>query len=194
MSDTCSLTRPGFPFKFTVTVCCKLPPRPMFPVSRATTVPLSLRDAHLINAALTFGYVLPLHLTKFTRLSFAKTSRNDGSRPKGPSERWRDDPAVIKARLLSVSISTIASLWVMYYIVTAVQSDPQKVRKRCLLRTVAHTLFTDWMGYDGRSSRFHFAQRRSPCALRDASSIPWSPVLSVPRPRSAFHDELDVHP
>jgi hypothetical protein len=101
----------------------------MSPVSRTTSVPLSLREAHIINAALTFGYVLPLYLTKFTRLSFAKNSRNDGPRPKGPSERWRDDPAVIKARLLSVSVSTMASLWVMHYIVAAVQNDPRKVRK-----------------------------------------------------------------
>ena len=163
----------------------------MFPVSRSTTPLLSLRDAHIINAALTFGYVLPLYLTKFTRLSFTKTPRNDGTRHKGPLERWRDDPGVIQARLLSVSVSTIASLCAMHYIVAAVQSDPQKVRKHCFLRTCRSCIFTGWMGHDGPPSRILFAQMRSPCPLRDASSIPRSPVWSVPRPSPAIHGTLD---
>ncbi|KAI0004989.1 hypothetical protein BJV74DRAFT_806218 [Russula compacta] len=95
----------------------------MFPASQATTAPLSLRDAHLINAALTLGYVFPFYLTKFTRLSFTE---NGGARPKGAPERWRDDPPLIKARLLSVSVSTIASLCLMHYIIAAGQSKPLK--------------------------------------------------------------------
>lgn len=82
-------------------------------------VPLSLKGAHLINAVLTIGYVLPLYLTKYTRLSFSKTQANNGSHSKSPSERWRDDPTVIKARLLSVSASMIASLLLMHYIVVS---------------------------------------------------------------------------
>jgi len=109
---------------------CTLSPRLMFSVSWPATAPLSPRDAHIINAVLTVGYVLPLYFTKYTRLSFAKISQNDGTRPKGPSERWRDDPAVIKARLLSVSVSTVASLCLMHYILAAVQSNPLKVSKR----------------------------------------------------------------
>jgi len=98
----------------------------MLPLSRATTSPLSLQDAHIINAVLTLGYVLPLYLTKFTRLSFSKNPQNNVTRSKDPSKRWRDDPAVIKARLLSVSASTIASVYLMHYISVAVQSDPLK--------------------------------------------------------------------
>ena len=90
----------------------------MFPTSQTSTTPLSLQGAHLINAALTLGYVLPLYFTKYTRLSFAK-AENDRTRSKGASERWRDDPAVIKARLLSVSLSTIASLCLVGYIIAA---------------------------------------------------------------------------
>lgn len=85
--------------------------------------PLSLRDAHLINAVLTIGYVLPLYFTKYTRLSFSKTQASNGSRSKNPSERWRDDPTVIKARLLSVSASMIASLFLLHYIVVPNQSN-----------------------------------------------------------------------
>ena len=103
----------------------------MFPSSEAAATPLSLRDAHLINAVLTLGYVLPLDFAKSTRLSFAKTPENNGTRTKGASERWRDDPAVIKARLLSVSLSTIASLCLMGYILTR-RGKSLEVRKRLL--------------------------------------------------------------
>ena len=103
-----------------------------FASSEAAAAPLSLRDAHLINAVLTLGYVLPLDFAKSTRLSFAKTPENNGTRTKGASERWRDDPAVIKARLLSVSLSTIASLCLMGYIITPGPGKSPEVRKRRL--------------------------------------------------------------
>ncbi|KAH9999849.1 hypothetical protein BJV77DRAFT_1165702 [Russula vinacea] len=96
----------------------------MFATSQAAAPPLSLRDAHLLNAALTLGYVLPLYFTKYTRLSFSKTPENDGTRSKNAPERWRDDPAVIKARLLSVTLSTIASLCLVGYIIDAGPSKP----------------------------------------------------------------------
>ncbi|KAI0307189.1 hypothetical protein B0F90DRAFT_1807853 [Multifurca ochricompacta] len=83
-----------------------------------TPASLSLRGAHLINAVITLGYVLPLYFTKYTRLSFRKTP---GPRSKDVSERWRDDPAVIKARLLSVFVSTTASLYLIHYIITTCQ-------------------------------------------------------------------------
>ncbi|KAI9508918.1 hypothetical protein F5148DRAFT_979063 [Russula earlei] len=102
----------------------------MFTVPQPTRASLSLRDAHLINAALTLGYVLPLYLTKFTRLSFAKSLENDRAHSKGSSERWRDDPAVIKARLVSISVSTVASLCLMHYIVAAGQRDSLNVSER----------------------------------------------------------------
>jgi len=165
----------------------------MFPLSRATTPPLSLRDAHIINAVLTLGYVLPLYLTKFTRLSFSRNPQNNGSRSKGPSERWRDHPAVIKARLLSVSVSTIASVYLMHYIIAAVQSDPLKVSRASLSVRVAHTFgfHTDWVGHNGCPSRVLFMQEQYPCPLRDTRLIPWSPVRSVSGSMAAFHDKLE---
>jgi prenyl protein peptidase len=93
--------------------------------------PLSLKGAHLINAVLTIGYVLPLYFTKYTRLSFSKTQANNRSRSKNPSERWRDDPTVIKARLSSVSASMIASLFLMHYIVVS-QGNATHVSKLSL--------------------------------------------------------------
>ncbi|KAI9448061.1 hypothetical protein H4582DRAFT_1802552 [Lactarius indigo] len=94
---------------------------------------LSLKDAHLINVILTIGYVLPLYFTKYTRLSFSKTQASNGSRSKNPSERWRDDPTVIKARLLSVSVSMIASLFLMHCIVAINQSSATNVSRHSLV-------------------------------------------------------------
>ena len=105
---------------------------------QAAAPPLSLRDAHLLNAALTLGYVLPLYFTKYTRLSFSKTPENDGTRSKNAPERWRDDPAVIKARLLSVTLSTIASLCLVGYIIDAGPSKPLGVSKCRFESRVAH--------------------------------------------------------
>jgi prenyl protein peptidase len=106
------------------------------------TTPLSLLDAHLINSVLTFGYVLPLYLTKYTRLSFSKTpeDENDGSPPKGASERWRDDPAVIKARLLSVFFSTMISLLLMHRVVAACQTKALDVSRPSSRAFVIHML------------------------------------------------------
>ena len=102
----------------------------MLPTSETAAAPLSLQNAHLINAVLTLGYVLPLYFAKSTRLSFAKTPENNGNRFKGASERWRDDPAIIKARLLSVSLSTTASLCFMGYIITTGLNEQLEVSKR----------------------------------------------------------------
>ena len=165
----------------------------MLPLSRATTSPLSLQDAHIINAVLTLGYVLPLYLTKFTRLSFSKDLQNNVTRPKGPSERWRDDPAVIKARLLSVSASTIASVYLMHYILVVVQSDPLKVSNASLSVHVSliRLVFTDWVGHNGRPSRVLCMQEQSPCPLRHTCLIPWPLVRSVSGSMAAFHDKLE---
>jgi hypothetical protein len=165
----------------------------MFPTSESAAAPLSLRDAHLINAVLTLGYVLPLYFAKSTRLSFAKTPENNGTRSKGASERWRDDPAVIKARLLSVSLSTIASLCLMGYIITAGPSKPLEVSKR--LFESRHVLLIDLpesVGCSCPPSRTLFGQVRSSRLLRDTSVVPRSSVWSVPKSQSAFHGTVDV--
>lgn len=165
----------------------------MFPTSETAAASLSLRDAHLINAVLTLGYVLPLYFAKSTRLSFAKTPENNGTRSKGASERWRDDPAVIKARLLSVSLSTIASLCLMGYVITAGPSKPLEVSKRLFeLRHVLLIVLPESVGYSCHPSRILFGQVRSPRILRDTSFVPRSSVWSVSKSQSAFHCTLDV--
>jgi hypothetical protein len=117
------------------------------------------------------------------------------TRSKGPSERWRDDPAVIKARLLSVSVSTIASVYLMHYILAVVQSDPLKVSKASLSvrESLIRLVFIDWVGHNGCPSRVLFMQEQSPCPFRDTRLIPWPPVRSVSGSGSmaTLHDKLE---
>src|SRR5258708_6007560 len=147
--------------------------------SETAAAPLSLRDAHLINAVLTLGYVLPLYFKKFRRLSFSETPENNRTRSKGASERWRDDPAVIKGRLLSVCLSTMASLCLMGYIIATGPSKPFEVSKR--LFELGHVTqdHPESVGYSRPPSGVFFGQVRPPRLLRDASFVSRSPVWSV---------------
>ncbi|KZV65651.1 Abi-domain-containing protein [Peniophora sp. CONT] len=72
---------------------------------------LLLTEAHALNIAFTCFYVLPLILTKWTNPSLF--------RPDVLATGWRNDPAVIKARLLSVSIATVLSCCVMHTILNS---------------------------------------------------------------------------
>ncbi|KAI0065973.1 Abi-domain-containing protein [Artomyces pyxidatus] len=84
------------------------------------TPPLSISEAHLLNIVFTAGYVLPLYLTKYTRLSFSHSAVKAGDgRLKQPSDRWRDDPAVIRARLTSATISTLAACYITHSVVSS---------------------------------------------------------------------------
>jgi hypothetical protein len=73
------------------------------------TPPLTLTEAHWLNVAFTVGYVGPLYLSRFTNplSSNPESQLRDG---------WRNDPKVIKARLLFVSVSTVLSCTAMYWI------------------------------------------------------------------------------
>ncbi|THH18607.1 hypothetical protein EW146_g2429 [Bondarzewia mesenterica] len=114
--------------------------------TRFNSHPLSLSDAHLWNVAFTLGYVVPLYLTRHTRLSFS-TSASAGTgrdRVKQPDERWRDDPAVIRARLLSASISTIVACYCFYLIIVSTWGDPH-VDRETLWDLISHRLgFIFW--------------------------------------------------
>jgi len=73
--------------------------------------PLSTAFAHLLTFLFTSTYVGSLYLSKNARLSFSSNvapARYDQPRRKENNERWRDDPDVIKARLLAVSLATAA--------------------------------------------------------------------------------------
>jgi prenyl protein peptidase len=69
---------------------------------------ISSFSALLITHSFALVYVGSLYLSKNTRFSFvSKPGREDEERKKMKSERWGDDPEVIKARLAAVSVATV---------------------------------------------------------------------------------------
>ncbi|RPD60277.1 Abi-domain-containing protein [Lentinus tigrinus ALCF2SS1-7] len=90
------------------------------------TPPIALSTAHLLAAFFTFSYVGSLYLSKNARLSFKKgvSSTVDGEeRAKENDERWRNDPDVIRARLLAASASTLLSVYVVYQLVQRITPE-----------------------------------------------------------------------
>ncbi|KZP08822.1 Abi-domain-containing protein [Athelia psychrophila] len=75
--------------------------------------PLAPLTAHALAIAFASTYIASIYLSKHTRLSFRAppaAAAGQDTRPKvrQQDERWRDDPDVIKARLLAVGIATLA--------------------------------------------------------------------------------------
>jgi hypothetical protein len=78
--------------------------------------PLTVSTAHMLTIAFALTYVGSIYFSKAARLSFSrlanKPQRNTNGWPtereKGSNERWRDDPDVIRARLVAVSSATLA--------------------------------------------------------------------------------------
>lgn len=72
---------------------------------------LSTTSAFLITFSFATAYVGGLYLSKNARVSFASVQHNgDGKIPrqKLKDERWRDDPDVIRARIIVVTFATLA--------------------------------------------------------------------------------------
>ncbi|KAG0701897.1 CAAX protease self-immunity-domain-containing protein [Suillus ampliporus] len=82
------------------------------------TLPLlSTTSAHLLAGLFAFTYVGSIYVSKGARLRFSKRKVNlpEGqARLKLQNERWRDDPDVIKARLLAVSIATLICCLIVF--------------------------------------------------------------------------------
>ncbi|KAI0367428.1 Abi-domain-containing protein [Pilatotrama ljubarskyi] len=108
------------------------------------TPPISLSTAHAFAAFFTLSYVGSLYLSKSARLSFKNgvtlSTPPGAQRAKESEERWRDDPDVIRARLLAASMSTAGSVLAVYWLVRSVtskrelQKDPLAAFKSTLAR------------------------------------------------------------
>jgi prenyl protein peptidase len=90
---------------------------------------LTLTEAHLLTAFFSISYVGSLYLSKHARLRFddRRARLAAGRNPYAkihPSERWRDDPDVIRARLTAVSIATGVSVAVVCGVVYYFMPDP----------------------------------------------------------------------
>ncbi|EMD32279.1 hypothetical protein CERSUDRAFT_144101 [Gelatoporia subvermispora B] len=83
--------------------------------------PLPLLYAHALAAFFALSYVGSIYVSKNTRLAFKKeqlrASQASGQRVRDPEERWRNDPQVIRARLVAVSTSTLLSCTAVFLVV-----------------------------------------------------------------------------
>ncbi|KAJ8587064.1 Abi-domain-containing protein [Rhizopogon salebrosus TDB-379] len=80
---------------------------------------LSTTSAHLLAGLFAFTYVGSIYTSKSARLRFSKRKVNlpEGqARLKLQTERWRDDPDVIKARLLAVSGATLICCLIVFIV------------------------------------------------------------------------------
>jgi prenyl protein peptidase len=76
---------------------------------------LSATSSLLISGLIDGSYVGGLYVARSSRLPFVKTSHQyHGERARRPTERWRDDDDVIRARLKAALLSTCASCGVVY--------------------------------------------------------------------------------
>ncbi|KAJ8507280.1 hypothetical protein ONZ45_g10325 [Pleurotus djamor] len=75
--------------------------------------PLSTTEALLLTVTFGLTYVGSLYISKHARLSFASNARPPRrageERRKQDNERWRDDPDVIRARLVAVTIASLCN-------------------------------------------------------------------------------------
>jgi hypothetical protein len=80
---------------------------------------LSITSAHLLSGLFAFIYVGSIYASKNARLRFSKRKVNlpEGqARLKLQNERWRDDPDVIKARLLAVTSATLICCLIVFIV------------------------------------------------------------------------------
>ena len=87
--------------------------------------PLSTRGANLVAFFFSASYVVSLYLSKHARL--AKSSKPNGSNANASQNRTRDDPSVIKARMVAASTSTILSCVVVFLLVWHIVDDLENV-------------------------------------------------------------------
>jgi len=75
----------------------------------------------LLSALFPALYVGSIYLRKQSRLHFNPNPTYDDyrRRVRGPGERWRDDNAVIRARLYAVSLSTICSIAIVAWTIAS---------------------------------------------------------------------------
>lgn len=104
-----------------------------------TSPQLSPSTAHLLSLAFSLIYVGSIYVSSQARLSFhgkhatiagngsgtssatvsstaSSSTASNGPRGRMKDERWRDDPDVIKARLVAVSTATLACCFVVYFL------------------------------------------------------------------------------
>ncbi|KAJ7614173.1 hypothetical protein FB45DRAFT_758687 [Roridomyces roridus] len=90
--------------------------------------PLSMHTAHLLALGFSITYVGSLYVAKNARIRVNAYDARLKFQPGG-----RDDPAVIRARLMAVTIACVLSCGVVYYLLLGIQiQDPMVTTMRLL--------------------------------------------------------------
>lgn len=83
-----------------------------------TSPPFTTLESLLLTTSFALIYVGSLYVSKHGRLSFvAKVvppQRDGEERRRHESERWRDDPDVIRARLIAVTFASLVSCTIVF--------------------------------------------------------------------------------
>lgn len=87
--------------------------------------PLSARGSNLVAFFFSASYVVSLYLSKHARLG--NSSGSNGLNASVSQNRTRDDPSVIKARMVAASTSTILSCVVVFLLVWHIVDDLENV-------------------------------------------------------------------
>jgi prenyl protein peptidase len=103
--------------------------------------PFTLSTAHMLAVTFALTYVGSIYFSKAARLSFSSPSHQaskpqrdtngwPNEREKGSNERWRDDPDVIRARLIAVSSATLVSCLFFFGLVWSVVRPSEYVSSK----------------------------------------------------------------
>ena len=186
------------------------------PLTRSTKLPmspplaLSTPTAHLLSLLFSLTYVGSLYISKHSRLSFSTTTsthsnkgewqNNDqGEREKEQSERWRDDPDVIRARLLAVLCATTVCCLVFVGVIWAGLDFRWEVRVSPALSLLPLlTPYKDTPNSPHASShpprllRAHPLSKPTPPTPNNANPLPRTHLLRLPRRSTPLSTELDM--
>src|SRR5262249_34589796 len=97
---------------------------------------ISETSAHLLTAAFAGLYVGSLYISKNARLHFSQPAtapQNGFARQKEQGERWRDDPHVIKSRIIAVTLASLACAITVFVTVWRSTNRDKKVRSSAAL-------------------------------------------------------------
>ena len=175
---------------------------------------LSTPTAHLLSLLFSLTYVGSLYISKHSRLSFSTTTnaqsnkgewqnRDQGEREreKEQSERWRDDPDVIRARLLAVLCATTVCCSVFVGVVWAGLEFRWEVRVSPPLSPLPLlTHYKDTPNSPHASSHpprllptySLLKLRPTPPAPNNANPLPRTHLLRLPRRSTPLSEELDM--
>jgi len=159
---------------------------------------LSTQSAHVLAAVYALSYVGSIYASKGARLSFPHTKAYldfGCASLKAHHERWRDDPGVIRARLVAVSVVTMlccVGATVLVRTLMGNETDVCYLRNRVLfvLTRSSRVAAFNSVSPDSRTSGFHFSFL--PSFSYNASFVPRSAVRPLSWPGPSLSKELVI--